>query len=110
MGRRRTKRTSFFSIFVLEVGSLLGIVALAQPSLWQTVTGQSSSDNQSASRFVEHAPASNVYPPNSDDSYLADSQFADSRMVAPLRVARSAEHRPLWATKFPPGPLYAEPN
>lgn len=109
MGRRRTKRTSFLSIIVLEVGSLLGIVALAQPSIWQTVTGQTSSDNQSANRSGEYAPTSHAYPTRSDYSYLVDSHFADSRMadsrmVAPLRVARSVDTIPVWATQFPPGP------
>jgi hypothetical protein len=55
MGRRRTKRTSVLSIVVLEVGSLLGIVALAQPSLWETVTGRNASTRPSSIQGASRA-------------------------------------------------------
>ncbi len=41
--RRQKRQNSMLAIVVLEVGSLLGIVALAQPEIWQRAMGVGSS-------------------------------------------------------------------
>ncbi len=122
MGRRRTKRTSLLSVVVLEVGSLLGIVALAQPSLWEAVTGRGASTSPSAPQTATQtiddsfapAPRVNVFPasgtyarvPNYPSSDLLQGNFSQVEfstgefgVVAQQRVDHTAEHSqlPWWS-------------